>query len=272
MGDIEVAHYGAEARSYYLLAQRIFEKVYGKNSIEVANIYIKLSNLPESSSGSEASVYLEKALETMIAATGADSLETASCYMYLGDENEKYIENREDVVEYYKRALNIWILHKGENSPEALELYNRLYNVYIYMETDREKLGELLDKMYTISSALYGESDSETLEYNRLIGHLYYNDGPKGKTIEIWDKKLKTEISHYGEKSETVAETYTAYGYFYNDHKEYQKACEYLTKAHDIYIEILGKKDLKSQMIERAIKYIREEKMHKKSFWSRIFG
>ena len=272
MGLLDATQNGVKAKTYYKQARRIFEKINGRNCVEVAQICLDLSSLADVAYDTQARLYREEALEIMIAATGNDSLYTADCYVLLAETCSHYSDGKDDAAEYYEKALNIYISHYGENSQEVLNIYVALYNECIRFDTNLNKHKDILDKMLQISMSINGEADEQALQCQQLLGCLYYEDGVDGKTLEYWDKKLQTEILYCGENSRVVAETYIAYGEFYNHHNEYERAVEYLTKAYEIYVGIYGNKDLNAQNISRQIKFIKNERMHKKSIFSRIFG
>jgi tetratricopeptide (TPR) repeat protein len=271
MGLLDATQNGMDAKTYYMQARRIFEKINGRNCVEVAKICLDLSSLLDVEFLTQDKLYREEALEIMIAATGKDSLYTADCYVLLAETCSHYSE-KEDAAEYYEKALNIYISHYGENSQEVLNVYVALYDDCIRFDTNRNNHKDVLDKMLQISMSVNGEADELALLCQQHLGNLYYEDGVGGKTLEYWDKKLQTEILYHGENSEVVAETYIAYGEFYNHHNEYERAVDYLTKAYEIYVGIYGNKDIKAQNISRQIKFIKNERMPKKSFFSRIFG
>jgi len=121
----------ADAETAYRRAQIIFEKVYGGNSIDVANVGFNIANVMfDQGHQSAALPFIRKGLPIYETLLGPDNLKTAAMLCMMGDiyRLEKDFQAAEGPL---RRCADIRESQKGIQSPELAEAMHSLALTYV---------------------------------------------------------------------------------------------------------------------------------------------
>jgi tetratricopeptide (TPR) repeat protein len=149
----------------------------------------------------------------------------------LGDYNK--------AIEYYKKALGIYLKTIGENHPVTAISYNNLGAVY-GSKGDYNKAIDYYEKALKIRLKTIGENHIDTaMTYNNL-GLVYGSKGDYDKAIDYYEKALEIKLKTIDENHSNIANTYNNLGIVYGSKGDYDKAIDYYEKALEIDLKTIG--------------------------------
>lgn len=187
---------------------------------------------------------------------GEISDEAAAYYNIIGavyDVQDEYTQ----ALEYYNKALKIYMELYGEQHPSVATSYNNIGWIYEAQE-DYIKALEYYNKALQMWKIAYGEQHPDVVMSYKNIGQIYNTLEDYPKAFECFNKVLEINIEIYGERHSSVASTYNDIAFICNSLKEYTKALEYFNKTLQIDIEIYGEEhpDVATVYSNMAYSYI----------------
>ena len=147
--------------------------------------------------------------------------------------------NYTKALEYYEKALVIWLKVYGENHPSTATSYNNIGLVYRQQGNDAKVL-EYYNKALAIKLKVLGENHPSTATTYNNIGVVYDAQGNYTKALEYYEKALVIWLKVYGENHPDTATSYNNIGLVYDNQGNYAKALEYYNKALAIELKVLG--------------------------------
>jgi len=262
----------------YEKSLNIFKKIYGKNDSELAIIYNNLAVVYEKSQEFDKAIqlyqtsikiqkethsneiidtfynlallyqkrrqyakafnYYKEALPFII----NNSVLTATHYNLLGRYYQE-IEDNNQALSYYQKALKIREKEFGKESIESSDTYNNLGSIYEALR-DYEQALVYYKKSLKISQKILNKNDLDIAIIYNNIASAYnslekYSEAKKYilKTLEMKNNVLKSNDIDF-------AVTYTNLGFIYENLNSTKKASMYYNKALTIYQTVFGEESL----------------------------
>ena len=108
-----------------------------------------------------------------------------------------------NALEYYNKALNIYLALYGENHPIVVSDYNNIGTAYDKLG-DYQKALEYLDKAVKNGIAVLGENHPNVATSYYSIGAIYFDHENYEKALENYNNALSILESNYGVNHPTV--------------------------------------------------------------------
>ncbi|HOY19462.1 MAG TPA: tetratricopeptide repeat protein [Haliscomenobacter sp.] len=192
----------------------------------------------------EVLAHYDEAIKHYEIALSIDSLKsgnesrTATLMTNLGTARESKGEYNK-AIEYFEKALQIFLKTFGENHPNVATNYNNLGAAW-ESKGEYSKAIEYYEKALQINVKASGENHPDlAINYNNLAG-AWATKGEYDKAIEYFEKALQIFLKAFGENHPNVATNHNNLGAVWTLKGRYDKAIDYYDKALQTHVKALG--------------------------------
>ncbi|MFC2118918.1 tetratricopeptide repeat protein, partial [Bacteroidota bacterium] len=209
---------------YNDLAYNLCLKIYGENSYEAGEIFLKKAIFYDEQGDYLNSLNIhKKALSIFIESGYSESYLASACYYNIG---RIYLDLNKDEIalNYYKKALEIAKLYYKDNHPDIIKKNNIIATIYLDQDYSKQSLS-FFKKNLKSSINIFGPNSLEVGMIYDNYGSIYLinNDINNAlinfqKGLEIRKKKLEKK------KSFIISQSYFNIGYCYFLQGDLQKA------------------------------------------------
>lgn len=150
------------------------------------------------------------------------------------------IRNYEKAINYFKKALNIYLSKYDTEYSQISYIYDNIGIVYI--EKGEYNFAEdFFNKALRTRKKNFQKEPKELAFSYTTIGNLYSIKGEFNKALNFYNKVLEIALNNFEFKHPNTAIAYNNIGLTYRDKGQYDTALNYFYKAIDIQIKKLGK-------------------------------
>ena len=159
-----------------------------------------------------------------------------------------YQDSFKQGLEFYQKALNIFIELYGDKHPHVALCFGNIGTCYCELGYKNQAL-DFYKKALKILLEIFGEQNRYVGKICILTGaaQMRLNDYSK-LALEFLQKGLKITREIYGEQHPYMAKSYGLIGNAHENLREYKKAMEFHQKVLKIFLVMFGEHDLMSQM------------------------
>ncbi|MCH7501540.1 MAG: tetratricopeptide repeat protein [Nitrospinae bacterium] len=136
----------------------------------------------------------------------------------------------DSAMEYYDKALAIYLETLGPDHPDVATLWNNLGLAW-KAKGEHEKAIEYLEKALASGLKTSGPDHSQVAIYWNSMGLAWKAKGEYNKAIEHYEKALASDLKTFGPDHPKIAIRWNNLGSVWKDKGEYDKAIEYYEKA-----------------------------------------
>ena len=169
---------------------------------------------------------------------GNSELAKAHSYHLLGT-TYKNKGNYNHALEYYQKALKIYLAKLGDSHPNIATNYTNIGMVYSEKGNYNCAL-EYYKKSLKIKLSRLGDNHLNVAHNYHDIGKIYHVKRDYDRALEYYQKALKIRLNKLGDKHPSVAHVYNSIGVLYSEKENYNRALEYYQKALKIRLNRLG--------------------------------
>ena len=190
----------------------------------------------------EAKEYHEKALQTRIACSGAESMPAADSYNSLGAvaQTQGYLK---DAKKLFQKTIDIYLLHLGTNKDAAIGLALTSINMGVVLKAQGDFKGakESVEKAIECFSLLGAENNEAVAVCFTNLGSVLLVLGETEAAKEYFKKALNMKIACLGTENHTgVALIYVNIGSVSYDQGHFKEAKKHFETALEIFRTCLG--------------------------------
>ena len=213
---------------------KIRRKVFGEKSVKVAKCYGNLGiAYKDLDDLKQAEACTQKAL-SIFRKANEETCDGEAPYLVNLAMIRQHKGRDQKAIDYLNEALPLTIDCKGENSYEAIEIYNMMAAAYTHL--DSFAIGEqYYKKAIEIAKRIYGEKHPNVATLHNNIGTLYSNIGQYQEALDHHSEALDIHIGIMGEKNPDVADVYNNISTVFFSTKHYDKAKEYQEEALNLH-------------------------------------
>ncbi len=247
----EMGYYD-EASSWLQYALFIREQVHGLSFKDNIDIYFDLARIYVKKGTYNSAVELFRKIHDC---TENDDVK-AEVFRYMGIIGEK-VENNNEALEWFLKALVIKSDLYGKESMEAASLYNSIGSIY-------SNLKKFEDAEKYLMHAFRIKINAQSIDILSLsntthnLGILELRRKRQQKAQEWLQSTLKTRLSILGDNHPLVADTYQAIGSSFFLNKDYENSLKHHNQALKIYNGIFGENSIQAKRTEAVIGRIKE--------------
>lgn len=217
--DLEKSHY------YDQKVIRIFKKLYGAESLNVADMYMNVGlTFIRNGDYRQAENYLSKALIIFQKKSKSNSKNFNRIYNNLGWLYRKKA-NYDKALEYSKKALKIKLLNYDEYHPSVSKYYANIAHNY-YGKGAVEKGLPYMEKALDISLKSLGEDHPQTAGILGDLGDFHAAMGRIDDAKKMIQKNIEINERRLGLTHPYVVSAHKSIGELYEGDKEFDKALE----------------------------------------------
>ena len=166
-------------------------------------------------------------------------------------------------IEFYNKALQIFIKALGENHPDVASSYNNLGASY-HSQGHYDKAINYFNKVLQILLKVLGENHPNVASSYNNLGLAYDHQGHYDKAIQYHNKALQIKLKVLGTNHPDVATSYFCLGStYYNKQDSEVAAIHYLELALVIYREKLGETHPDTKATKKWLDLVRKAQAKK---------